>query len=311
MGTSKSYGGPRDTNRLVPSWALSQPDGTGPVPGPVSPPATSSGGQVSPPSPQQDNGNLRPVAPSPAQTPLTTSATDERIPYSIPLCTWRKARLSLNKAIGRSQGKRSFRTAGRRYVRAHGGARSAARSASSGRAATAGLARFMSTVASHGFSAAMATVGLASVVGKNADVVFSAIANALAPTGDTRDQAIARDAVAETLENLYERYALDDGDFSKLDQMTADDVRSVIEDSVSTFIYDRWLEELGTLVEQKAISPTQAAKIERDMRAYVKETVKLDLKDMDVLNVDWNGTLGRDLVQRIYQEAYDMLGSPK
>lgn len=169
----------------------------------------------------------------------------------------------------------------------------------------------MSTVASHGFSAAMATAGLASAVGKSADIVLSAIVNALAPSGDTRDQAIARDAVAETLENLYERYALDDGDFTKLDQMTEDDIRSVIEDSVSTYIYDRWLEELGSLIEQKAISPSQAAKMERDMRSYVKETVKLDLKGLDVLKIDWTKDIGRNLVEQIYQEAYDMLGSPK
>lgn len=81
-----------------------------------------------------------------------------------------------------------MRRAATRYVRAKGGARRAAAQARSGRASTARLGGFLSDVAARGFTEAARSLGL-EVIGQAADVVLAAILNAIAPAGNTDDDA--------------------------------------------------------------------------------------------------------------------------
>jgi hypothetical protein len=45
------------------------------------------------------------------------------------------------------------------------------------------------------------------------------------------------------------------------------------------------------------------------MREYVEDCLKLTLKDRDALDVPWDKQEGRDLVQKLYQEAYSAIAS--
>ncbi len=284
VGTSKSYGGPKDRIPLLPSWAF--PDAGNEQPSPTSP---------------EDISSLQPVIPNSLQN------SNQQSPVSN--MNWRAAKSSLGKAFSGSGGStnKSFARAGRSYVRALGGARKAASSSATGRSAAAALGGFFADVAKNGINGALQNSGLSLVVGKDAETVFAAITNAFAPSGSSREEAIARKAVSEALEALYERCSLEDGDITTLDRMDADDVRNVFEGVVNAYIYNRWLGELELVIEKKAISAQDAIRLERQVKEYISECVKLDIKNVDVLNMEWNSPSSHKFVEKIFTEAYSLL----
>jgi hypothetical protein len=215
----------------------------------------------------------------------------------------------LGKAVKATNDRRaSFRTAAQSYVRARGGPRQAAQNSPSGRAASASLGGFLADVARRGLNAALESLNLSSVVGRDAQTVFAAISNALSPDGASPEQAVARGAINDVLADIYERFVGEDGDLSKLNSLTGDDIKSAVADSVSTYIYQRWLQELGKQIEKKAISSSQAVSLEREVKLFVKDSVKLDLKSVDPLTIDWR-TEGHQLISNIYEQAYSLFGA--
>lgn len=302
MGTSKSYGGPRDRVPLLPSWATSQQ-----APG---------GG-----------GALGGGAAAPAQAPATTNnghAAPSAAPQQTAPANWQAAKTALGKAAARpssggarrgggggGRARSGIRRAAASYVRARGGSQAASRSSRSARIASGGLGGFLSDVATRGISDALRELGLSAYEGRDADTVFAAIANALAPAGESREAAAARQATNQALDQLYGTFVSETGDVSRLEAMTRQDVVDAIQASVSGFIFNRWVSELGIKVEQRTVTPAQAVQFERDMRLYVNETVRLDFTRIDPLKLDWKGAPGQAFVDRIYAEAYAVVGGEK
>jgi hypothetical protein len=106
---------------------------------------------------------------------------------------------------------------------------------------------------------------------------------------------------------LYEQRGLEENGLDALASMTADDIRATVVDLVGSFVFHRWTQDLGVAIERKAVSAAQAVGIEREMRQYIREALKLDLKGRDVMKIDWRGPEGRAIVQAIFAEAYGFL----
>jgi hypothetical protein len=86
------------------------------------------------------------------------------------------------------------------------------------------------------------------------------------------------------------------------------DVAETIELSVSAYVYQSWLFELSQKIEEHAVSESQAVRLERDVKAFVKGLVKLKLDGNKALRIDWKGTQGQTFVREIYEAAYNLLG---
>lgn len=289
MGTSNSYGGPtKNQPTPLPRW----PEPSFPTPAVPD----------SPPSPDRPPDGKPDLSSKPAPGPEETSPVQPPVGQTL---SWRgpKGGLSRYAAGG---GRPSLKKAGGSYVGAHGGARRAAATAVSGRTATQRMGGFLSSVATVGIRKAFESLGLGRLVGKNAEEVLSAICDAIAPEGATLEEAIARAATSDVLAALYEKYGLEDG-IEKLDSMDKAAVEEMVVLSVEAYIFERWLQELGKSLEKHATSADEACRLERDIRAYVKEEVKLQLDGLDVMSVDWSNPQTREVIEGIYETAYDCL----
>lgn len=278
MGTSRSYDGPGDRPPLLPDWATGGDGANGPSP------------DQGPP----DDG------PPPAPP----------VPPPVPARPWQQAKANLTRyATGSRPGRAGLSRAGQDYVGARGGARGAAGAAAAGRAAVSRAGRFYSALAGGGgISLALDAIGLRGLAGKSAEEVFAAIADALAPDGATLEEAAARRAVTESLAQLFEDRVADGG-LESLERMTADDVASAVQSMVSAYVYHRWLEELGLTLERGAVSPAEAVRMEREMRAYVRDLVRLEIPAGLAISIDWSRPDGQAFVQRLFEDAYSLLGA--
>lgn len=294
MGTSSSFGGPTGRNPLLPPWAQ---DGGGP-PDLGPPPGDEPVADDTPPNTPNDGEDSPPGTP-PASLPILTP--------TVPSVSWAAGKRGMTAYTSSRGDRSSLRGAANRYVGARGGGRTAARAAQAGRTSTARIGGFLSGVASRGFAEAARALGLSAVLGRNVDQVLAAIANALAPEGATQEEAVARQAVNDTLSYLYERYGLGDGDLTKLDVMDRAGVAEALAVSVTAYVYYRWVQELGRKIEENAYTAAEAVRLERDVRAFIAETVRLDLTRVDPLTLDWGGPAGQRFVEQIYADAYDML----
>lgn len=295
MGTSTSPGGPRGPFPLLPPWAQGGGDGfpgldgDGPAPDPTTNPAPDTVG----------NGN---------GTPEPTPGMPPAVPLPMPaMGNLGRAKNAMSRAASGGGGGGRIQRAARRYVSGRGGSRAAAWSAQSGRQATQRLGGFLAAVSAGGFRAAAEGFRLDIVLGQPVDAVFAAIANAIAPAGATLEEAAARRAVDDALCLLYERVGLQDGDFAKLDAVDVDTVREVLQASVAGYIYNRWLQEVGDRIERRSVSADAAVDLERQVRQFVTETVRIDFEGIDVLRFNWADRQGREFVERIYRDAYSLL----
>lgn len=306
MGTQASPKGPRDKQELLPDWAL-RPELPVPGSGPDAPPPSD-------PSPTPDSQPPPTGAPPPAAAPPSPDAPPAAVPPAAPepLPRWTLAKKSLGAYArtggGGGRARRLLKRSARRYVAARGGASRAARASTGGRAATAALGSFLSDVAGRGLRRALDALGLAGLAGNDAQTVLAAIENALAPPGASREDAAARKAVGVALDEIYQRFGAGEAPLDALDKMSPQDIRDALTTSVAEYIYARWLSELGRRLEERAVSAEAAVRLERDIHAYLRETVALDLKGRDPLKVEWNGEEGRALIEGLYEEAFRILG---
>lgn len=293
MGTSSSHSGPGDAPGLLPFWATE-------------------GGNtdVAPGAADDADGNVGPEGDTAGDEGTATDAEQPAGPApspSPPPGNWRLAKAGMTRYANSGGGAARLRSAGSGYVRAKGGARRATSSATSGRSASRQIGNFLSAVQRSGLQQAADSIGLRDIVGQSSDHVLARLVDALAPAGSTREEAAARRATIEVLEYLYETVIGEDGDLRALERMDQETVEEAIERSVSGYIYNRWLDELGLSIESGAVTEAAAVELERDVKEYVESCVALEIGDKSAVQVDWAGREGRQIIDRVYRDAYALL----
>ncbi|OWY71558.1 hypothetical protein B7486_07675 [cyanobacterium TDX16] len=193
-------------------------------------------------------------------------------------------------------------------MRAARGSGRAAGGSVAGKRTVSAFGGFLSAAAGKGLNAAFATIGLTGFAGRDVNEVLAAIGNAIAPDGATKEEVAARQALNDTLEHLYERF-LDEGrDLTALEAMAPTDVTSAMAFYLEAYIYNRWLGDLGVKIEERAVSPSEAVSLEREMRQFIHETVTLDMRAVNPLTLDWRGQAGQQFIDNIYRDAYSLFG---
>jgi hypothetical protein len=219
MGTSGSFGGSK--RGLVPTW----------VDEPSSAPAAATIDGGPPPGDGDGDGGAdnNPAAPV-AYPPLDPAPAGSGLGVARGNMT-RGARTSDGRAIRRGAGQ---------YVAASGGGRGASRRMSSSRATAGGIADLVRSFATRGPAEALQPFNLEGLAGAPAVDVFVALTDALCPPGGTIDEAIARDAMLETVAALAAEGV---GNF---DDLTAEDLQEFFIGVVSRSIEGKILNEVGT-----------------------------------------------------------------
>lgn len=299
MGTSKSYSGPRGKPSLLPAWAT--PGGSATTAGSVVPPsdipvtAPATAPTTAPPGRLQAGGTIQPAN---TVTPSSPSGSPS---------TWTSARRNLSQAVTRRGGRAGVSRAGRSYVKALGGKREAAASSRAGVRSIAALGGFLASVASTGLAETFRAQGLGHLVGQTKEVVFAAICDLIAPAGGPLQDNVARESITEALEQLYDKLILDGTDASAIEQLSGAEIQQATETAIAAYVYNRWLLELGVKIEQHAITADRAVKLERDMKTYIHDAVKLDFAQVNIMQVDWQGGAGLKLIEELFEEAYSVL----
>ncbi|HYR28334.1 MAG TPA: Qat anti-phage system associated protein QatB [Thermoanaerobaculia bacterium] len=194
-------------------------------------------------------------------------------------------------------------------MRARHGASMAARSAIAGRSATARLGGFLAEGVRDGFAAVARRFGIEHL-GRDVQFVLAAFVDLLAPDGAQLDEAAARKALIDTVNELFERYDVETNGIAALDSLTEDGMRDAMTLSIVHVIDEKFQQDLASRVEDGSMNERDANELMGQAREFIAGIVSIDLGAVDILSVDWDSTDGRDLVQQMYETAYSLLETP-
>ncbi len=277
MGTSASGTGPKGKTPLLPSWANS-PDS-------------------SPETEQDENGDE--LENSPSSTPDSKS---DMVPEQ--KLTGTKSILT---RISNGGGGSSFKTFAKSYIKSSGGSKAATRASIAGINVGKSYLGFLSDVSREGFNETLNKYDLSDCVGKSSEEVMAKIADRIAPTGSTNDEAIARAAMMIAFDKLYEK-VLDSGkDMESLDNLDSETLSDTVIEFVSAYIFKKWVYEAGIALERNDLSEIEAIKLEIEMRFFIRDEVKSGFKKTDISKIDLAQGKGLELVNDIFELAYSTL----
>jgi len=283
MGTSKGYGGP--PTGLVPSWVDEPTPGVPPVP-----PLTVSplGGAPKPTLPVQPAPGPSKPLPQP-DLPSAGSLSIARNNFT------RFARNGSPRSLGRALSS---------YVRAGtGGAGRAARRMGASRATGARLLGIIQDVQRLGAPSALLKLNLPGLAGQPASDVFLKLLEFVCPPGGAIDEAIARQAMLESIGDLAEAGV---GDF---DTMTSDQLQEFFLDFIARSIEGRVMADLGahsvTIPDDVAVVENAQQQLHDFVTGCIHGELSQKLSDMVPLK---DSDLGR-AIDQIYEAAFALVAA--
>lgn len=224
MGTSKGYGGP--SSGLVPSWV------DDPAPGVAAAPAPAPGAPITPTTPGTPGQPAARGSPARPQAPIPQPDTSGAGGL-------RGARGSFSR-FARTGSRSALGSALSNYVRnGTGGAGRAARRMGSSRAAGARLLGVVRNFATIGPAETLRQLNLAGLAGRPAAEVFVGLLEFVCPPGGAVDEAIARQAMLETIGDMAE------AGVGSFDTLTTQQMGEFFLDFVARSIEGRVMADLG------------------------------------------------------------------
>jgi hypothetical protein len=278
MGTSSSNKGPKPNIPLLPDWSDSESDND------------LANDQDTTETPESDNNDVK-VKPN-NEIPLTNN--------------WAGAKRSLS-AFSLSPTRGNFNRAASSYVRASGGAINAGKSAIHGKIVAGKVITFFNEVRQNGIGQTYENLGFGKISGDSIEEIFNNLAQSLSSNGGTDEETIARNAVIEALSLVYEDFDLDNNSIENLDQLTEQNIENYLEYYLTSYIYERWLHELGVKIEEKDISASEAVKVEREAFDFIQSSVSLNFEGYKLADFNYNSPQGKAIMDDIFYQAYTII----
>lgn len=292
MGTSSSYSGPSDSKGSKKSGNASASEnstvGSGDTPG--------IGVGIQPSN--TGNGIGGGVGGAPVGKDEKPIPLKKEVP-------WQAAKIAMSNVAKGGGTRKLIRSAAKSYSKAKGGPKKAAATASGGRSVVVSLGGFLSSVSKEGLNKTLTDLGLSKFIGRDVETVCAAIINELAPSGSSLEDAAARDALVEVISDLFKKFAVDEEGLNKLESIDQETMKETLQECICCYLYKRWIQEVGISLDKK-LSSSDVKKIEKKVKNYVYESVKLDFEDRNISLMDWGSKEGKDYIQQKFEEAYSV-----
>ena len=287
MGTSASYSGPTGKNPLIPPWAeVSGAEPSGEATGSTEPNETQEG--------KSPEGNETP--PSNVINPSI-------------LTPWGDVKSNFTSyAKGRSGGYstvRSARRAIRGFVSAQGGASNATKSARKGRSVAQNIGGIFSGIASQGSNFTFNGFNFKDCIGKKASEMLETFVDLIVDHNDDLESTIARDAVVEAFQKLFDVLGVEEKGFEALQSVKSENLAFVFQTYLSEYIFASMLQKVGQTLEK--IPPKEAYQKEKWLKNFISTKVRLNLENVDLFTMDWKGEAGKNFTNNIFTQAYKLM----
>ncbi|MCE4564351.1 hypothetical protein INQ51_08505 [Maribellus sp. CM-23] len=216
---------------------------------------------------------------------------------------WTAAKTNMSKYASGSSS--NYKNAVSSYVKAYGGARNAAKSASSGVRSTVSFGQFLNNTSSQGIRETLSSYKI-DYEGRSAKDILTDVINKIAPIPITKEDSVARKALIRTMETLYEKIEDENKDISTLEKIDSNLLNEMIPIQIESYIYERIINDLGSRIEENSSSPFEAINKEKELQEYIHSKVDTTLQQKDFTQIIINENASRD-VESLYQQCYKVM----
>lgn len=220
------------------------------------------------------------------------------------LAPWQAAKTSMSQFINGTHGNRSRVL--RSYTRALGGSRNIASIVRNGVRSAVNLGSLLSSISSEGIESTLQSLSI-SFRGRSVEELFSTLVNVLAPESNTKEDIVARKASVEALSQLYEFVEQNEMEIEILDTLDGFLFNRVMSTFISSFIFERLLNDLESRFEKYASNVELAISKEVEVKDYVQQNTEIRLSKIDFKNIDYNQNNVEDIFEEIYIKCYEIL----
>jgi len=193
----------------------------------------------------------------------------------------------------------NIRGAVSKYVRAHGGSKTASKTAISGIKTTINLGNFLSSASTEGLKQTLQDYNI-DYENKSVSEVLNDLINFLAPIPVTKEDSIARKALVVTMEKLYELIEKENLNIEFIEKLDTDSLSQIVPLYVESYIYERLINDLGSRIEENSINSTSAIKLEKELKEYINSKVGITFRGRDMSTTPFS----KKEVESLYNQCY-------
>lgn len=168
------------------------------------------------------------------------------------------------------------------------------------------LSGVLSGIAVDGLGPTLERYGLGHLVGHGRFEVLEALLAIVAGPGGDLEAEAARQAACDVIELIFG----DADSFGELDEVRLDATALVdlLELFIGLCVFYRILPQLADRLA-KYSDPVNSALLEREMKEFIRGLVQLNLLGREPLTVDWAGSEGANVIDRVVRGAYQHMES--
>jgi len=282
MGTSASNNGPSKNTPLLPPWAMEIETPQNPV------------------APLNSEQGIEPVN--------GDSEIENESLLSVPLLSgdWQHARRTLT-AYSKNPSTGKLKKAFKSYIRSSGGSRSISNTVIHGKKTAARLSLFFSSIGAIGVQETFSRFNIGDLKGLSAELAINRIVEILTPPGGTVEEEISKAALLETLKKMYNDMGLKDDDLQKLKNITSDYIKTLLGYFVNSYVYIRWLHELGIKLEGTSLSASRIVDIENQTKKFIHHQVKYAFTKLDFLKTTTLTSKIKNIMDEMFYTCFSFL----
>ena len=168
------------------------------------------------------------------------------------------------------------------------------------------IGQFFSSVADVGFREAFERAGLGSLEGKSVREIGYSLLDYLGGPSSTIDETDARQALSDLMDEiLNDADSLEDVEEAMEMESHGEALEDLIQRFFGYYIYEQFCSVFyERLVD--GIGHIQADKCVDEIRDYICAAVKDVISDKNVSKIDWSGTQGQQIVDKILQDTLEV-----
>jgi len=107
---------------------------------------------------------------------------------------------------------------------------------------------------------------------------------------------------------LFDRFDVETHGLDALDSLDPAGMLELVQISVTNYVNERFQQELVFRIEQGAISEGEANDLSAEVKGFITGVVRIDLRGIDPMALDWQGPDGAAFGERVYRAAYSLFG---
>ncbi|MGR3178801.1 MAG: hypothetical protein ACUZ8E_12165 [Candidatus Anammoxibacter sp.] len=131
--------------------------------------------------------------------------------------------------------------------------------------------------------------------------------NKIAPAPNIKENAVARNALLDAMEILYEEVTENNDDINSLDNLDEEKFNTVMNKYIASYIFQRFLNDLESRFEEYSQNAGSALHVEAEIKEYISGVVDNKLKDHNMSAFDYTSTAVQNIINEIYTNCYSVI----